>query len=695
MMTPYHHTSTHFLDPSTACHRRQLPATPFKEEGEGFLPTRRGSSPRATVQFIFHIFQGVVMSPPPEPSANHNMLLERRPSSGRRLPPEPILAAKTMVAPAPVVQERSFAVAPPAVVVMPLVPAGAGGVLSGGLQRSSSTRNPSHSLSGASGAASNRPSHQLPPMPVAQSFEASNHRLARMSSSSSSSAATTADSGYSVGAPCIPSAVLFPPQSTAASTIVQPTSSNSSAAMSKRQSTVPEPRIQLPPPSILQTPSSAPQTPRNSAGDANLSANGVGYVPQRKFSDAFDTNSANSRNGSMAYLLEQQHILRREFTSTPDSAVNSARSNSSSLSPSIEQLNCNGGSKSGSDFDESSMTTAAAASGAACMDARVHGLDPSLYGGAAAATRLCCPAIASSATTAVVSASSSWQNAENEPRPKGLGLIHCTLQHFPVRKRLRVSVLKIEGLAGELRPELEIQPFCKVNIQPGTKQKQLSVVKRGRDAVFNQEFFFDNITTEELDSKMLSIEVLHQSAQKLQKILKLEKYFKKLGKIYLTTSIEKEARRLTINLIKVDDLPKWGIIGAPDVCVRITLSQGSSPAQTKSSRVLKSTTNAVYKEAVMFLVSTKPSDLQHTKITISVHDLSRSVTGDDVIGSVYLGELAMDKSEVEQWKNTIGNIGKEYKGSHHLKSNRQNAPNVHVSETQSDGEDNNTTAADG
>lgn len=32
-----------------------------------------------------------------------------------------------------------------------------------------------------------------------------------------------------------------------------------------------------------------------------------------------------------------------------------------------------------------------------------------------------------------------------QPRPRGLGLIHCTLQHFTVRKRLRVSVLKIEG----------------------------------------------------------------------------------------------------------------------------------------------------------------------------------------------------------------------------------------------------------
>lgn len=33
----------------------------------------------------------------------------------------------------------------------------------------------------------------------------------------------------------------------------------------------------------------------------------------------------------------------------------------------------------------------------------------------------------------------------SQPRPRGLGLIHCTLQHFPVRKRLRVSVLKIKG----------------------------------------------------------------------------------------------------------------------------------------------------------------------------------------------------------------------------------------------------------
>lgn len=40
-------------------------------------------------------------------------------------------------------------------------------------------------------------------------------------------------------------------------------------------------------------------------------------------------------------------------------------------------------------------------------------------------------------------------------------------------------------------------------------------------------------------------------------------YFQKLGKISITSCIEKDARRLTINIKKVEDLPKWGFLGAP------------------------------------------------------------------------------------------------------------------------------------
>ncbi|RCN41083.1 C2 domain protein [Ancylostoma caninum] len=60
-----------------------------------------------------------------------------------------------------------------------------------------------------------------------------------------------------------------------------------------------------------------------------------------------------------------------------------------------------------------------------------------------------------------------------------------------------------------------------------------------------------------------------------------------------------------------------------DVCIKITMAQGEKQ-QTKSSRVLKSTTTAVYNEAVMFLFNTTKKEVDSTKITISVHDMQRA-----------------------------------------------------------------------
>jgi len=37
----------------------------------------------------------------------------------------------------------------------------------------------------------------------------------------------------------------------------------------------------------------------------------------------------------------------------------------------------------------------------------------------------------------------------------------------------------------------------------------------------------------------------------------------KLGRIRMSCCLEVDARRLTINVVKVDDLPKFGITGAP------------------------------------------------------------------------------------------------------------------------------------
>lgn len=65
----------------------------------------------------------------------------------------------------------------------------------------------------------------------------------------------------------------------------------------------------------------------------------------------------------------------------------------------------------------------------------------------------------------------------------------------------------------------------------------------------------------------------------------------------------------------------------------------------------------------MFLVSVRQDDLDNADISISVMDMAR----DDAVGHVYLGIRAKEKSEIDQWKNTVQFAGKEFKGTHSLR----------------------------
>ncbi|CEF64920.1 C2 domain-containing protein [Strongyloides ratti] len=411
--------------------------------------------------------------------------------------------------------------------------------------------------------------------------------------------------------------------------------------------------------------------------------------PSRRSSIVQDRDAFRFRNGSMAHLFEQQHLIQIRDKSPSRTSTYTLESQYST-----DQLNSISSAKSRGSVDKEedgniSVVGSISSSGSAVATSENRkpenlGLDPSHYIGKE-----------NKPEVVVLSASGQRVLINEDDKPKGLGLVTCTLQHFPIRKRLRVTVIKVEGLAGELKPNLEILPFCRVTLHPGKSTKsQDSVVKRGRDAVFNQEFFFDNVTIDDLDTKYVQVVFLHQSSQKLQKDIEIGEFnielkdfpllhdkkevkivdelkvkfnTKKLGKIYFSTQISKEGKTLTINVNKVEDLPKWGLIGAPDVCVRVTVIQEENKVQTKQSRVLKNTCKAVYQESIMFLISTKMNDLRKTQIIVSAIDMQRDGIGDSIIGSAYLGAIAMDKSEIDQWKNTIEHIGKEYKASHHLK----------------------------
>uniref|UniRef100_A0A5S6Q6M5 C2 domain-containing protein n=1 Tax=Trichuris muris TaxID=70415 RepID=A0A5S6Q6M5_TRIMR len=303
---------------------------------------------------------------------------------------------------------------------------------------------------------------------------------------------------------------------------------------------------------------------------------------------------------------------------------------------------------------------------------------------------------------------SSWPNARAvatlERRPSGgayLGLLHFSIQYFPVRKRLRVLVAKAEGLAGNLRADLELSTFLKVFLSPGKVQKQKSqrLVKRSYDTVYNEEFFFVNVDAEEVRTKTVEIRLCHRTNKQFHPDLVIgevklplctvdqlaskheihfvrslvPKQLKKLGRIHLSACLETAARRLTVNIAKIDDLPRFEISGLPDPFVRITLDQ-NRVIQTKQTRVIRGTSNPVFKEAVMFLISPKAEDLQNMSLLVSVVDAASSRTSNEVIGQVLLSNVGNEKSCLEQWRNMLQHPGKEIKACHLLKASSDLSP---------------------
>lgn len=110
---------------------------------------------------------------------------------------------------------------------------------------------------------------------------------------------------------------------------------------------------------------------------------------------------------------------------------------------------------------------------------------------------------------------------EGEPDEKsyGLGRLLFSVLYFPIRKRLRISIIKAESLAGRLKPDLELNTFLKICLMPGKIQKQRSsrVVKGDRNAIFNEEYFFDNVDAEDIKTKTVLIRICHRMPKQFLK----------------------------------------------------------------------------------------------------------------------------------------------------------------------------------
>lgn len=105
------------------------------------------------------------------------------------------------------------------------------------------------------------------------------------------------------------------------------------------------------------------------------------------------------------------------------------------------------------------------------------------------------------------------------------GDVKFSFQYFPATKRLKVIIIRAEGLRFPEKPDMVLNPFFKVCLMPGKLQKQSSEPARQTSApILNKEFFFTDFNLDEMKILRLRILTFHKAHH-----LKLPEYIGELN----------------------------------------------------------------------------------------------------------------------------------------------------------------------
>ncbi|KAJ8248765.1 hypothetical protein GJAV_G00227500 [Gymnothorax javanicus] len=91
------------------------------------------------------------------------------------------------------------------------------------------------------------------------------------------------------------------------------------------------------------------------------------------------------------------------------------------------------------------------------------------------------------------------------------GTLRLSAEYSPENQRLRVRLISAEGLYPAEVDSKTINCSVSVGLTPGRPQKQRStVIRKSRNPIFNEDFFFDGVTEDDLCVRMLHFRVVNK-----------------------------------------------------------------------------------------------------------------------------------------------------------------------------------------
>ncbi|MEE6516770.1 hypothetical protein FKM82_026487 [Ascaphus truei] len=91
------------------------------------------------------------------------------------------------------------------------------------------------------------------------------------------------------------------------------------------------------------------------------------------------------------------------------------------------------------------------------------------------------------------------------------GSLRLCAEYCPAAQRLRVRLISAEGLYHPAADPKTVNCFVSLSITPGKNQKQRStVIRKSRNPIFNEDFFFENLPETQLRSRCLKLKAVNK-----------------------------------------------------------------------------------------------------------------------------------------------------------------------------------------
>lgn len=288
------------------------------------------------------------------------------------------------------------------------------------------------------------------------------------------------------------------------------------------------------------------------------------------------------------------------------------------------------------------------------------------------------------------------KNHATDNNKDNLGQLVFKLRYVSEQNELRVTVVRCNGLPAR-EQNATSDPYVKLKLLPDKQhQAKTRVLRNTRDPVYDEDFTFFGISKDQLQKISLQFIVLsfdrysrddiigeltcalssipglensdNQEISLCRKICPRSLKIQSQGRGELLVSLcwQPITNRLTVVVLKAQNLPKMDVTGLADPYVKIYLLYNNQRIAKKKTRMRKRTLSPVFNESFVFDIPNDADGLNNVSLEFMLIDWDR-VTRNEVIGRLEFGGPKCQGSALNHWREVCGSPQRQIADWHKLR----------------------------